>query len=312
MYACSPKWEGWISRQDLHTILEQLAATIHPSPYGPDSVSLSHGLHFTGGEPFINFNLLLEAVEIANKLRIPSTFVETNCFWCTNDDVTRKKLLALKKSGLKGIMISVNPYYLEYIPFEQTERCVRIASQIFGENTMVYQIDYYVRFRRIGITGTISVEDYIKSANEELARGVELFAMGRTGYKLSGIYHKYPAEAFLNESCYPPFLRNWHNHFDFYGNYFPGFCCGISLGDCRELDRLLNEGIDLEKQPILGFLVNDDFKGLLGFAEALGYEKSTEGYISKCHVCTDIRKHLSEREEFEELKPSEFYKYLDK
>ena len=208
-------------------------------------------------------------------------------------------------------MISVSPYYLEYVPFERTERCVRIASQIFGENTLVYQIDYYIRFKRMGITGKISVEDYVKSADEELARGVELFPMGRAGYKLADIYPKYPSEVFLNESCYPPFLRDWHNHFDLHGNYFPGFCCGITLGDCHDLNKLFTEGINLDRLPILSFLVNDDFKGLIEFAKGSGYQELAEGYISKCHLCVDIRKHLAEQDSFEELKPQDFYKYLE-
>jgi hypothetical protein len=61
MYACSPKWDSdWITEEDLGTILSQLAPYIEQAPYGPDSIGLSHGLHFTGGEPFLNFELLCE------------------------------------------------------------------------------------------------------------------------------------------------------------------------------------------------------------------------------------------------------------
>ncbi len=101
-------------------------------------MSLNHGLHFTGGEPFLNYPLLLKAVEMAEELGIPSTFVETNCFWCKNDDVTREKLTGLKKAGLKGILISVNPFYAEYVPFERTDRCIQVSQEVFGTNVMVY------------------------------------------------------------------------------------------------------------------------------------------------------------------------------
>jgi len=81
MYTCSPNWKAdWISEADLEKILSQLADKIIQSPYSPDNISLNHGLHFTGGEPFINFNLLCKAVEISSPLKIPSVFVETNCF----------------------------------------------------------------------------------------------------------------------------------------------------------------------------------------------------------------------------------------
>ena len=108
MYACSPKWDSdWIMEEDLSTILSQLAPYIEPAPYGPDSIGLSHGLHFTGGEPFLNFELLCKAVDIADHLDIPSTFVETNAAWCIDDKTTKEKLVKLKSRGLKGIMISV-------------------------------------------------------------------------------------------------------------------------------------------------------------------------------------------------------------
>ena len=78
-------------------------------------------VHFSGGEPFLNYKLLLKAVEISETLKFPSTFVETNCFWCKSDAFTRERLRALKAKGLIGIMISVNPYYAEYVPFERTD-----------------------------------------------------------------------------------------------------------------------------------------------------------------------------------------------
>jgi len=114
MYACSPRWEGdWISHKDLESILSGLAERIGPSPYGPEYVSLNHGLHFTGGDPFLNFNLLESAVETAEFYGIASTFVETNAVWCVDKKLTKQKMLLLKNKGLKGIIISVNPFYLE-------------------------------------------------------------------------------------------------------------------------------------------------------------------------------------------------------
>ncbi|CAB1063888.1 hypothetical protein D1BOALGB6SA_8673 [Olavius sp. associated proteobacterium Delta 1] len=104
MYACSPKWAGnWITVDQLEKYLPQLAKVIKPSPYGRQYMSLNHGLHFSGGEPFLNFKLLLKAVEIADTLDVPSTFVETNCFWCKNDEFTRQRLQVLKENGLKWI-----------------------------------------------------------------------------------------------------------------------------------------------------------------------------------------------------------------
>ena len=316
MYACSPKWKAdWISEADLEKILVQLSNYIEPSPYGSQTVSLNYGLHFTGGEPFLNYELLCQAVDIAEKLNIPSTFVETNSYWCTSDELTREKLELLKKKGLKGIMISVNPFYLEYVPFERTERAIRIGQEVFGNNLMVYQLEYYRRFKEAGIKGRVAFEDYFRlEGRDTFVKNVEFFITGRAAYALKGTFGesfpRYRASHFFSQPCRPSFLRSWHNHFDNYGDYVPGYCGGISLGDCRDLDNLLGQGIETEEYPILGFLIDEDIKGLFQFSKDLGYLGSEEGYFSKCHLCMDIRKYLAGGGEFKELKPREFYLHL--
>jgi organic radical activating enzyme len=263
MYACSPKWKGWISEEDLKRILNQLAERIQPSRYGSEHIELNYGLHFTGGEPFLQYELLLKAVEIANELGIPSTFVETNSYWCTSDQASKEKLNLLKAKGLKGTLISVNPYYLEYVPFERTERGIKISQEVFGEgNVMIYQRGYREVFKKLGIKGRISLEDYLN-----LVKG-----------------------------------EDW--------NYLPGYCGGISLGDCRNLDLICKEGIDVDNHPILKFLIGADFEGLLKFAQNFGYNEKLEGYVSKCHLCLDIRRYLA-KEGFAELEPKEFYSHLE-
>jgi hypothetical protein len=317
IYACSTKWSGdWITEEDLESTLSQLAGRINPSPFGPKTVSLNHGLHFSGGEPFVNFELLLRAVEIASELKIPSTFVETNCFWCKDDKSTKEKLKLLKRKGLKGIMISVNPFYLEYVSLERTERAIMKSLDVFGKNTMVYQLEYYRRFKQWGFSNKVQFENYLKHESKaDLARNVEFFAMGRAPYKLKEFLKEFiplrKADSFFDESCMGGFLRSVHNHFDNYGNYVPGFCGGITLGDSRRLDDLTRTGTCIEHYPVLGFLIDNDMEGLLRFAMELGYKEQEEGYFSKCHLCTDIRRHLIRQGDFRELKPREFYDHLE-
>lgn len=317
IYACSQKWDSnWISHEDLEKILGQLSGKILSSPYGPNTISLNYGLHFTGGEPFLNFELLCKAVEIANRFKIPSTFVETNCFRAVDDKTTRKKLKLLKKKGMRGIMISVNPFYLEYVPFERTEMAIKASLDIFGNNVAVYQLEYYRRFKEREIRGKVSFEDYMRlEKKDDFLRNIEFLLMGRAPYRLKDTLEKfiprYSALQLFNQPCTPSFIRPLHNHFDNFGNYVPGFCAGVSFGDCRELDRLLKEGIDTEQYPVLGYLMDEDFEGLFALAEEMGYMESQYGYFSKCHLCMEIRRHLVSKDEFKELRPKEFYQHLE-
>jgi len=313
MYACSPRWEDdWISEKDLERILTQLSSRIQGSPFGTDKIGVNYGFHFTGGEPFLNFDILLKAVRIAHDLQIPSTFVETNSFWCIDDKVTREKLLQLRDAGLHGILISVNPFILEQLPFERTERAARISKEIFHENVMIYQEFFYSQFRRLDIKDSLSFNEYMQKIDlSDLYENVELLPMGRASYMLSHLYRKYPAKQFFSESCMEELTRGWHIHVDNYCNYMTGYCGGISLGDGRDIDSIC-QGVDLDQRPILNAL-STDLKRLFEFGiKEFDYKEREEGYISKCHLCVDLRKHIMQRtDQFEELRPREFYYNLE-
>lgn len=51
-------------------------------------------------------------------------------------------------------------------------------------------------------------------------------------------------------------------------------------------------------------------KGLLTFAVDLGHQELDDGYVSKCHLCLDIRQYLVSNDEYDELRPTEFYEQL--
>jgi len=293
-------------------ILAQLSGRIQGSPFGTDKIGVNYGVHFTGGEPFLNFDLLLKVVRIAHELKVPSTFVETNSFWCIDDKMTREKLVRLKDAGLHGILISVNPFIIEQLPFERTERAARIGREIFRENAILYQEFFYSQFKKLNIKDTLSFNGYLQRIDVgDLHENVELLPIGRAAYMLSHLYRKYPAKQFFSESCREELTRGWHIHVDDYCNYMTGYCAGISLGDGREIDSIC-QGIDLDRRPILEALSND-LKRLFEFGvKEFDYKERGQGYISKCHLCVDLRRHIAqETDQFEELRPREFYRHLE-
>jgi hypothetical protein len=316
MYACSPSWGGdWISVADLERILSQLSGGIIPAPGGPSSIGVNYGLHFTGGEPFLNYKLLVRAVELAEEHDIPSIFVETNCFWCASRERAEGMLLELRRAGLDGMLVSVNPFLVEYTPFERMELAAELGGRIFDGSLIIYQREFYEQFRRIGLRGTMSFEEYLARLGVDGLRWAELLPMGRACYKLRGLFRKYPAKVFFDEDCRNSLLRSWHAHVDNYGNLITGYCAGLSLGDARKLDELVEEGVDLDERPILGMLILEDLGSLYKFAvKEYGYVERSDGYISKCDLCLDIRRHIVEQagaDEYPELAPREFYRHLE-
>ena len=318
MYACSPRWDAdWLPVEDAEIVLSHLAAAMRGKYPLPGRIGVNEGVHFSGGEPFLNFDLLLQLTRIADRLEIPSMFVETNGFWCRDDATTREKLLALRRAGLDGILINANPFILEQVPFERTERAVRISREVFaGGNVIVYQRLFLDQFRQLGLRGTLSFEDYV-GALEQAGHGlqyVELFANGRVPYKLARLYQRRPAHHFFGASCRRELIRDWHVHVDNYCNFVPGYCGGLSLGDARALDAM-REGIDLDQRPVLRALLTD-LEALYDLGRRFGYQPRA-GYISKCHLCIDVRRHLARNDDFErasavhELKPRAFYEHLE-
>jgi len=321
IYASSPSWRGdWIGLDNaeiIFTHLSKIFNSIYPANQkftktNSLPISFSYGIHFTGGEPFLNYKLLLKLTELAAKYNIPSPFVETNCFWAKDDVTATQKLTQLKKAGLAGILISVNPFTVEFIPFERIDRAVRTGSKIFGSNFIVYQNFYLNLFRSMNLKEKIPFEDFLKVVDlKNFYNYIELLPMGRAPYKLGTLFKKYPPENFLYQDCYSEMTRDWHTHIDNYCNYIPGFCAGISLGDFRQYNSIFIDGINLDKRPVLKALTKNLGK-LLEIGREFGFKECSEGYISKCHLCTEIRKHIvSKTEEFKELAPLQFYKNLN-
>lgn len=121
--------------------------------------------------------------------------------------------------------------------------------------------------------------------------------MGRAVYQLGYLFKKHTAKIFSGQSCVEELTRPWHVHIDNYCNYMTGCCGGISLGDARNLD-VICQGIDLDEYPILEALVTNIKKLYELGKRKFGYSEQGEGYISKCYLCLDLRRHLPLQTEY--------------
>ncbi|MGQ9514713.1 MAG: hypothetical protein ACUVTL_06660 [Thermoproteota archaeon] len=312
MYACSPRWHGdWMSLEFFEKVLSGLGERIKKySPYG--KVSMNYGLHFTGGEPFLNYELLLNFVELSCKHEIYSNFVETNCYWCTDDKVVEERFTELKSMGLGGVLVSVNPFLIEFVPFENIERAIRVGYKVFKEGLMVYHPNFYRDMRRLSVSGRVKFGSYLVMADREALSSISdqdvLLPMGRLVWRHWSIFKRFPPEYFFYDNCLEELTRQWHIHIDNYANYISGYCAGLSLGKYDGSNTIFEEGVDLEKHPVLKAIVSS-LGELYRYAdENFDYRPKRGGYVSKCHLCLDIRKNLIERgADFEELNPRQFY-----
>jgi len=302
LYNCGPNWTEWMTNEGVKEALEATLIWRHPFQ-----------VHITGGEPFLNFPLLLHATELAKELGI-QTYVETNAGWCVNEELVRKRFTILKDSGLLAVLISCSPFHAETVPPKRTIMAITIGKEVFGPHrVIVYLPQWLDQISHFGLEDPSSLGRYCEEFGAQQAgnlfwRGYGLISGGRSGYKLGHLTHKHPPAAFKGENCKTEILHAHHSHFDLYGNYIPGFWGGLALGDWHELPQILESFMAKYFPPLIGILIESGSSGLFEFAQnEHGYEPLTEGYVGKCHLCVDIRRHLVKRNEFSELKPAEFY-----
>ncbi|MGB9857941.1 MAG: 4Fe-4S cluster-binding domain-containing protein, partial [Dictyoglomaceae bacterium] len=77
LYASGPEWSDFISEEYLDSLLQSIKRIWknYIPPYNKNI--LFHGIHFAGGEPFLNFPLLIYAVKKAKELNVYMGYVET-------------------------------------------------------------------------------------------------------------------------------------------------------------------------------------------------------------------------------------------
>ena len=277
------------------------------------------GFHLGGGEPFLDFDKLLRVQRLATEFGIPIEYVETNVGWCTSEEIANERFTQLKDAGLRCVLISSSPFHAEYIPLSRIITAVKVGYEVFGPNGVILWIpEFYRQLSEIRTDGLISLDEYIEHVGKGVARVMlrseySLITGGRIGYELADLYERGPAECCQNDQCKPELLESGHVHFDPYGNLIPSFCAGISLGDARDLESLMNN-LDLNRLPIVQVLAESGPYALYEFAvRELGYQPLKKGYVGKCHLCVDVRRWIkSVTDEFAELATAEYYDQLGK
>ena len=270
-------------------------------------------VHITGGEPFLNFPLLLHAVETAVELEIP-VYVETNAGWCVKKELTRRQFQALKDVGLSQILISCSPFHAETIPPSRTYTAIEIAIEIFGyRNVIVYLPEWLEHIGRFGAAEPVPLQRYIEAygraeAGKLFWNGYGLIPGGRSGYRLGDLVEGRPYEAFHDQNCQREILYAHHSHFDLYGHFISGFCGGLTVGAWKDLPGVLSDFSAGRYPALIDLLIRSGPYGLAELAiDQFGYTPIDKGYVGKCHLCVDVRRYLVEHGSFDELQPVGFY-----
>ncbi len=109
-----------LSRETIFRLMDEAAAI-------KDGEALAFDL--TGGEPFVDFELLVAVVAHGTRLGAPVSCV-SNGFWARDDAVATQKLTQLKDAGLTSLSISVSRFHQEFVPLQRARRALAIATRL--------------------------------------------------------------------------------------------------------------------------------------------------------------------------------------
>lgn len=267
-------------------------------------------VHLTGGEPFGDYERLREIMCRAHAENLTAALekIETNAYWCNDENQIRNRLRELKSLGLTRLQISSDIYHQEYIPLEHVRRAQKIARAVLGDAGV------QVRWRDfladpVDVAG-MNHQDRLSAFASELKRRRERL-VGRAAETLAETFPQHPAHEFAGQTCRRAVLGAAHVHIDGAGHVFIGTCVGIIAGrvSLRPDQSLRNLWcrFDPDAHPVFAVLAQSGPLGLLQKAEKHGYRPLT-GYADKCHLCYHVRKFLRNIEPFSHyLGPSVCY-----
>jgi len=286
-YASSPKRSGeYMSRQTADKIFALLKKTG------------CHSVHIGGGEPFMNFEKLLEVCKSAYENNISVDYIETNASWQTNEKDVSEKLKKLKSAGVGCLLISLDPFHNEFVPYAKIKNLADCCRKN-GVGTFIWRSEFERAVRQAGdenkIHSLIEYEkifggDFLKTAAESYGLSYNGRAL-RILEKISNDKDKRPCEYFLKENgCADRIKSLRHFHVDLNGDLIPPSCNGFRAN----VFDMCGAGLDSDKYINFTAVINGGLSALFERAKNLGFKPDSAGYFSKCALCFGIKKYLCE------------------
>ena len=301
LYGCSPDMEpGYIDETVAARLCEKLRSMG------------CHSLHIGGGEPFLNIKGLIRLIKTIQANGLEIDYIETNAAWITDDDDRNRQILRdVTDVGGDCIMVSADPFHIEFIPFWKPKKLIELLKEtdtphfIWQERylTLLGKLDPKKTYDSKALCEAVGYDVILKCAGE--------YGMGFNGRALN-LLRKYGKKMPLPNVTEPcaELKRTSHFHVDFLGRYIPPGCTGLGI-----LAEDLDKELDPAKYPVISRLLSGGVKCLLEYAKQRGYQPSPtgsmpDGYVSKCELCFDIRRFLiaSDRQAHPDLTPESFYK----
>ncbi|MCL1794272.1 MAG: radical SAM protein [Oscillospiraceae bacterium] len=283
-YSSSPKRSGeYMSRSDADKIFSLMGKM------GCNSV------HIGGGEPFVNFEKLLEVCESAKKHDISIDYIETNASWCADGANVSQKLEKLIAAGVGCLLVSIDPFHNEFVPYRKVKELEKCCKKN-GMATFLWQSKFERLVSQMDQGAAHALSEYEAAFGEGFIETVAgSYGLGYNGRALRILEkiekNRYSADYFAKgDSCRSRITSLSHFHVDLNGDLIPPSCNGFRA----DVFELCGAGLDADKYRYFTAVAGNGLGEFLKEARKLGFVPKNGGYASKCALCFDMKKFISE------------------
>lgn len=269
-------------------------------------------VHIGGGEPFLEPDALGTVLGVCREEGLDVEYVETNSSWYRDEESACATLNDLKEFGLRALLVSMSPFHNAFIPFSRVKGVME-ACRRTGISVLPWIGEFYREINAFNDRRAHALTEYASVYGKNYLKGIParywVHLGGRALKTFRPIFELHTLKSILSRhpgGCIE-LADVSHFHVDLYDNYIPGLCSGLAI---RRQD--LGKTLSPEHYPILTTLHTRGVKGLFDTATADHGYKPGRSCLSKCDLCTDIRKFLvlERRLDSPELQPASFYEAL--
>ena len=263
-----------------------------------------YSVHIGGGEPFMNFDGLLDVCISARKNGVEISYIETNASWVIDEQRTCRFLNQLLDADVSCLLISLDPFHNEFVTYEKIRDLAKYCRKT-GMHTFVWQTQFERVVAQFDSSSTHTLNEYTNKYGDGFIQAImNSYGLGINGraLKLADIvYEKNKAEYYLRNNKPCNVMSPHHFHVDYNYNFIPPGCIGFQVN--------INDLQNISEDKYANFLcvAEGGLKMLYDRALSLGFKPKQGGYSHKCALCFDVKKYILNTENPSDIGPRDFF-----
>jgi MoaA/NifB/PqqE/SkfB family radical SAM enzyme len=244
---------------------------------------------FTGGEPFLYFEDLLESVRRANKNKATSISCVTNAYWATSYEEALKKLKEVKNAGIDRIAYSYDEFHKKFVSIDHIKNAFAAANEVGIHTT----------FKIVLFNGKEKSYDFLKKLSD-VTPGTRFSVEELLSLPL-GRAKDLPKDLFLftdgipKDKCHG--IGNILVRYD--GNSYA--CCCPTFSEALFLGNIYKESLEniynkVTNQLLFKILMDKGPVYFVPYLQKAGVIFNEGTFVNQCHLCSEVLKYCNSSE----------------